>query len=64
MGQSLPASDGTWGMDEVDDVVEQEVGGEGHHYPARDRQPPDRCVPEDFRQKKAQPQKEKSQVSY
>ncbi len=33
---------------------EEDVGGEeGHHYPARDRRPPDRFSPDDFRHTKA-----------
>ncbi len=36
-----------------DTVDAQEEREEGHRYPTRDRHPPDRFSPEDFRQKKA-----------
>ncbi len=43
-----------------DAVDALEKGDEGHRYPDRDRRPPDRYTPEDFRQKKT---RMKTQVS-
>ncbi len=51
MGQPLPVTDDTRGMEEVVNAEEQEVGDERHRYPVRDGHLLDRYMPEDFRQK-------------
>ncbi len=48
----LPDAGDSVDTEVVDNKEEQEVGGEGHHYPTRDKQLPDRYTPVDLRQKK------------
>ncbi len=52
------------GTEVVENERDWDVGVEDHHYPAMDRRPPDRYMPEDFRQKKAQSKGAKGQDSH